>query len=103
MARMKLRSVSVLGVAVWHGLYSLIFAVLLGLIYSGYILLVYGNLPASYLVYYMLVIPAVYCPLGFMAYGLVAIIYNSIARHSGGITLEIETAADQIPPPPPSF
>jgi hypothetical protein len=64
--------------------------------------LAYGYLPTSYLIYYMVVIPAVYCPLGFIAYGLAALIYNNIARHSGGISLEIETT-DNMPPAPPSF
>ncbi len=103
MAKMKLKQVSVLGVAVWHGLYSLLFALLLGTVYAGYTSLVYGHLPSAYFVYYMIIIPAVYCPLGFIAYGLTAFIYNSIARNRGGITLEVEIAGEDIPPPPPSF
>jgi hypothetical protein len=102
MANMNLKSVSVLGVAAWHSLYSLIFGLLLGVIYAGYMAIVYGQLPASYAVYYIVVVPAVYCVFGFIAYGLTAHIYNNIARRGGGISLEIETI-DNMPPPPPSF
>src|ERR1043165_128870 len=100
MAKVKLKSVSALNVAAWHGLYSLIFAFLLGIIYSSYRLFVYGHLPPSYFIYYMIAIPVIYCPLGFIAYGLVALIYNSIAKHRGGIILELD-ADDETPPPPP--
>jgi hypothetical protein len=103
MAKVRLKSVSPLNVAAWHGLYSLIFAFLLGIVYSAYALFVYGRLPASYFVYYMIALPVVYCPLGFIAYGLVAHLYNSIARHRGGITLELDTDDETPPPPPPTF
>lgn len=103
MTKMRLRSVSPLTVAAWHGLYSLIFAFLLGIVYSAYMLFVYGHLPPLYFVYYMIAIPVVYCPLGFIAYGLVALIYNAIAKHRGGIILELDTADDETPPPPPAF
>jgi hypothetical protein len=103
MAKMRLKSVSPLTVAAWHGLYSLIFALMLGIVYSAYTLYVYGQLPPSRFAYYMIAIPVIYCPLGFIAYGLVALIYNSIAKHRGGITLELDNADDDAPPPPPTF
>jgi hypothetical protein len=100
MARMRLKNVSVLGVAMWHGLYSLIFAMFLGAAYSGYAYLRVGRLPTYYLVYFMVGLPAVYCPLGFLAYGLVAKVYNSIARSAGGISVEFEQVEDNLPAPP---
>jgi hypothetical protein len=102
MANMRLKSVSVLGVAAWHSFYTLIFAILLGVVYSGYLSIAYGRIPASYAVYYIVVTPIAYCVFGFIAYGFTALIYNNIARHSGGISLEIETT-DNLPPAPPTF
>ena len=106
MARMRLKRVSVLGVAMWHGLYSLIFALFLGSVYSGYIYLRVGRLSTYSLVYFMVALPAVYCPLGSLAYGLVAAIYNLIARSAGGVSLEFDEIESHLPPPtsfsPPS-
>ena len=101
MAKVKLTRVSVLGVAMWHGFYCLIFAIFLGVVYSGYTFLIYGQLPTRTLLYYMVGMPVVYCPLGFFAYGLTAAIYNSIARGAGGISLELDSAEPNAPPPPP--
>jgi hypothetical protein len=100
MAKVRLRRVSVLAVAFWHGLYSLIFAIFLGVTYSGYTYISYGRLPTYNLLYYMVGIPVVYCPLGFLAYGLAAAIYNSLAQSMGGITLEFDNSDDVLPPPP---
>jgi membrane-anchored protein YejM (alkaline phosphatase superfamily) len=95
--KMKLRRVSVVGVALWHGLYSLIFAVLLGIFYAAYVYLTTGR--AGGLVY-VVSIPLLYCPLGFAAYALVAVVYNSVARSAGGITLELDGTDYDAPPPP---
>jgi hypothetical protein len=99
MAKVRLKRVSVLGVAMWHGLYSLIFALFLGAFYSGYMYLRVGRLSTYSLVYFMVGLPAVYCPLGFLAYGLVAAIYNSIARGAGGVSLEFDEMESHLPPP----
>ena len=95
--KLKLKRVSVLGVALWHGLYSLIFAVLLGLFYAVYVYLTTGR--AGGLIY-VVSIPLLYCPLGFAAYALVALVYNSVARSAGGIGLELEDSEYSAPPPP---
>jgi hypothetical protein len=99
MAKMRLKRVSVLGVAMWHGLYSLIFALFLGALYSGYAYLRVGRLSTYSLVYFMVGLPAVYCPMGAFAYGLVAAIYNMIARGAGGISLEFNEIESHLPPP----
>jgi hypothetical protein len=60
----------------------------------------YGRLPTYSLVYYMVALPLVYCPLGFIASGLVALIYNSFAKDSGGIPLELRSDEYDAPPSP---
>jgi len=83
MARMRLRHVNVLAVALWHGLYSLIFAIFLGVFYSAYAYLRVGHLSKYVLAYYLVIIPVIYCPLGFLAYAIVAFIYNSLRAERG--------------------
>lgn len=100
--KMRLKRVSVLPVAAWHGLYCLIFAIFISLFYLTYYYLSLGYLPRATF-FYLLMIPLVYCPVGVVAYGLVAIIYNAVSSNSGGVTLEVETTADPLPPAPPSF
>lgn len=100
MARMRLRHVDVLAVALWHGLYSFIFAIFIGVFYCAYAYLRVGHLSTYSLAYYLIVLPLVYCPLGLLAYALVASIYNFIVRREGGITLDLE--ASENPPPLPN-
>jgi hypothetical protein len=95
--KLKLRRVDVLGVALWHGLYSFVFAVFLGVFYAGYVYLTTGRLGG---LIYLVSIPVLYCPLGFVAYALVAVIYNAVARSAGGIALEFNSADYDAPPPP---
>ena len=103
MAKVKLQRVSVLAVATWHSLYCLIFAFFLGFFYLGYYYLSLGYIPRS-IWYYLAVVTTAYCPLGFIAYALIALIYNALAKHIGGVTLEIkDTEHNLTPPPPPSF
>jgi uncharacterized membrane protein YagU involved in acid resistance len=101
MARMRLRHVKVLAVALWHGLYSLIFAILLGVFYCAYAYMTVGHLSTYGLAYYLIGLPVVYCPLGFLAYALVAFIYNSMVRSEGGITLDLEVSENPPPLPTP--
>jgi len=82
-------------------LYSLIFAIFLGVFYSAYAYLRVGHLSKYVLAYYLVVIPVVYCPLGFLAYAIVAFIYNSFGRREGGITLDLEDAENPPPLPTP--
>jgi hypothetical protein len=100
MARMRLRNVNVLAVALWHSLYSFIFAIFIGVFYCAYAYLTVGHLSRYGLAYYLIVLPVVYCPLGFLAYALVASIYNFIVRREGGITLDLEVSEN--PPPLPN-
>lgn len=100
MARMRLRRVGVLAVAFWHGLYSLFFALFVGFAYSAYTYAMYGRLPAATLQYYTVVVPLITCPLGAGAYGLAALIYNSVAARMGGIPLELSGEEYDAPPPP---
>ncbi len=100
MARMRLKHVGVVTVAFWHGVYTLIFALFIGTAYSIYTYLSYGRLPTYNLAFYMVGIPLVYTPLGFLAYGLMAIIYNSVAKKMGGIPLELSSDEYDAPPPP---
>jgi hypothetical protein len=102
MARVRIKRVSVLAVALWHSLYALIFALFLSLVYLAYYYLSLGYIPAR-IWYYLAIVPAAYCPLGFVAYGLVALIYNATAQNTGGVTMELEETVDDAPPPPPSF
>ena len=99
MVRMRLRHVNVLAVALWHGLYSLIFALFFGVFYCAYAYLRVGYLSKYLLAYYVIGVPVVYCPLGFLGYAIVASIYNSAVRRAGGIILDLEDA--QSPPPLP--
>jgi hypothetical protein len=101
MPRMRLKRVSVMGVATWHALYSFIFAIFLGIVYSTFAYLRAGNLATTTLLYYMLAIPLVYTPLGFIAYALVALIYNSLAKTTHGIILELDHDHHDPPSPPP--
>ena len=101
MARMRLRHVNALAVALWHGLYSLIFALFLGVFYCAYAYLKAGHLSKYVLAYYLIGVPVVYCPLGFLAYAIVASIYNSVVRKEGGITLDLEDAENPPPLPTP--
>jgi hypothetical protein len=98
---MRLKRVSVMGVATWHALYSFIFAIFLGIVYSTFAYLRAGNLQPTTFLYYMLAIPLIYSPLGFIAYALVAFIYNSLANNTRGIILELDHDHHDPPPPPP--
>ncbi len=102
MAKMRLKRVNVLAVAAWHGLYSLIFAFFLSFFYLAYYQISLGYVPRR-IWYYLAIVPLAYCPLGFIAYGLVALVYNNVARSIGGITLELDNAEQDAPPPPPLF
>ena len=102
MAKVRLTRVSVLAIAAWHALYALIFAFFLSFFYLGYYHISLGYIPGR-IWYYLAIVPMAYCPLGFIAYGLVALIYNAIARTFGGITLELDNIDDDAPPPPPSY
>lgn len=100
MARVRLKRVGVLAVAFWHGLYSLIFALFVGVIYSVYTYVSYGQLPTHTLLYYVVGLPLFYCPIGAFAYGLVAFVYNTVAGNMGGIPLELSSDEYSAPPPP---
>ena len=102
MVKMRLKHVNVLAVAAWHGFYCMIFAFFLSLFYLAYYDVTLGYIPRE-IWYYLAVVPAAYCPLGFIAYGLMAGAYNAIALKSGGITLEFDDASDTAPPRPPTF
>src|SRR5437016_2074755 len=103
MRSMKLKRVGVLSVAMWHGLYSLIFAIFLGIAFTAYTYLSMGAVSPSYLLYYWVVTPLIYCPLGFISYGLVAILYNAVAGSVGGIKVEFDNDGHDAPPPPDSY
>jgi hypothetical protein len=55
------------------------------------------------LFYYLLIIPITYPLLGFIAYAIVALLYNSLSKTTGGILLELEPDEHETPPPPPTY
>lgn len=103
MRRMKLRRVGALSVAMWHSIYSLIFSLFLALAFTAYTYLMLGKVSSSYLIYYWVVIPVIYFPMGFVAYGLVALLYNSVASSFGAISMEFDSGENEQPPPPESY
>ena len=90
----RVRRVGVLSVAVIYAVLMGAFGVVLGLIYGvilGFMLSggsVFAGIAISLLV--MVILPAFYAAIGFVAGAISAAIYNLVAKFTGGVEIELE-------------